>query len=455
MDQILFKTKIGLPLVSFIVIGMMIGGGVFVYTGIVYDMTGPALPFAYAMAVIPVFISMLPLAMMGSAMPVSGANYLYPSRMISPALAFAAVWVYALASFFGQIPLYVIATSNYLETVFPSIPIIPVALGVLTLFYVLNLLGIKIAAQIQGVLLVSMIAALVLFAFRGSTDFEPTHFNNFFQKGSGSIILGLALLSFTYFGANGIIELGAEIKNPGRTIPRAFFIAFPLVALVYVAVATGLIGSVSPESILADEDPLVLGAKRILKSSGYIFFVFGGAILALLTTLNALFIIGTRSLLMIVHDGLLPKVFGIRSKKKEVPYVLLTLIWLLSVVGVLSGFSLETFASYAALGGLFIFLPILLSAWIMPKRYPVAYQQAKFKLTKPWLKFTVLVGLVMVVFFGFIILYDLGSLLKSGLFLLFIGSGFVLFYLRVSWLKKNGLFRKIKNTPIKSFDDEV
>jgi APA family basic amino acid/polyamine antiporter len=71
----------------------MIGGGVFVFTGIVYKIAGPALPIAYGLAVIPVFISMMPLAMLGSAIPTTGARYRYPSRMVSPGLAFVGVWV--------------------------------------------------------------------------------------------------------------------------------------------------------------------------------------------------------------------------------------------------------------------------------------------------------------------------------------------------------------------------
>ena len=43
-----------------------------------------------------------------------------------------------------------------------------------------------------------------------------------------------------------------------------------------------------------------------LGKTGLFFFVTGGAILALITTLNALFIVGTKSLLMIVQDRLLP-----------------------------------------------------------------------------------------------------------------------------------------------------
>ena len=57
------KRILGLPAVTFIAIGTTIGGGVFVFTGIVFKITGAGLTVAYTMAVIPVFISMLPLAM--------------------------------------------------------------------------------------------------------------------------------------------------------------------------------------------------------------------------------------------------------------------------------------------------------------------------------------------------------------------------------------------------------
>ena len=98
------KRVLGLPEVAFIAIGTTVGGGVFVLTGIVLKIAGPALPLAYALAVIPVFISMLPLAMLGSALPATGGNYRYPSRMVSPGLAFTGVWVYILASFIGRFP---------------------------------------------------------------------------------------------------------------------------------------------------------------------------------------------------------------------------------------------------------------------------------------------------------------------------------------------------------------
>lgn len=103
------KRVLGLPTVTFIAIGFTIGGGVFLFTEIVLGIAGAAFPVAYALAVIPVIITILPVAMLGSAIPCTGANYKYPSRMVSPRLAFTGIWFYIPALFFRQIPLYAVS----------------------------------------------------------------------------------------------------------------------------------------------------------------------------------------------------------------------------------------------------------------------------------------------------------------------------------------------------------
>ena len=430
-----FKNKIGLPLATYIVIGLMIGGGIFVYPGIVYPYTGGALPLAFLLAVIPVFISMLPLAMLGSAKPQTGANYVYASQMVSPGLAFTGVWVYALASFFGQIPLYLIGCAKYLQGLWPDLPTFPLAFGILTLIYLINMLGIRPAAQFQGLLILMLLAGLLIFITGGADKVEWNALRGMASPGGNGFLLGVALLTFTYFGANGIIEIGSEIKRPGRNIPGAFLIAFPIVLLLYVGMAVVTTATLQAEELAGAEEPLLMAAARNLSGGWFNLFVLGGAVLALLTTLNSLFIIGTRSLLMIVKDRLLPGFMAYRSKRSEVPVVLLTIIYILSVMGLLSGFSLETFASYASLGGLVIFLPILLAAWRFPRLHPDLYENAPFRLPPFWLRFSVGTGILMVLFFGVILLYDLGSVLKTGLFILFILTGIAFYLARRRWLR--------------------
>ncbi len=120
-------------------------------------------------------------------------------------------------------------------------------------------------------------------------------------------------------------------------------------------------------------------------------------------------------------------------------YLLLTIIWALSIAGVLSGFSLETFANYAALGGMIVFVPVLASSMMLPRRYPERYRDSVFKLKGFWLYFCPAVGFAMVVFFSAVILSQMKSPLKIALFFVLILSGVIYYVLRKRWLLSKGI----------------
>ena len=197
-------------------------------------------------------------------------------------------------------------------------------------------------------------------------------------------------------------------------------------------------GAVPAQTLLDSKEPLISVGRLTIGKPGLLFFVIGGAILALITTLNALFIVGTKSLLMIVQDRLLPEWLGRLNPRFGTPHILLTIIWILSVAGIVSGFSLETLASYATLGVLIIFIPIQIASIRLPKLYPDRYRRSEFKLKGFWLWFCPMVGTLMVVFFSIIILYDLKSPLKVGSFLVFLISGGVYYALRKRYLRSTG-----------------
>jgi APA family basic amino acid/polyamine antiporter len=260
-----------------------------------------------------------------------------------------------------------------------------------------------------------------------------------FEKGLPNLLLGTALLTFTYVSANGIIELGGEIINPGKVIPTAFFIAFPIILVVYVLVAVATVGAVPAQILLDSKEPLIGASQLTTGKAGLFFFVSGGAILALITTLNALFIVGTKSLLIIVEDRLLPEGLGRLNRRFGTAHVFLTIIWIFSIAGIVSGFSLETLASYASLGVLIIFIPVQIASIRLPKLYPDHYNDAGFKLKGFWLWFCPMVGILMVVFFSIIILVDLESVWKIGWFIAFIASGIIYYQWCKRYLSKNGI----------------
>ena len=98
------------------------------------------------------------------------------------------------------------------------------------------------------------------------------------------------------------------------------------------------------------------------------------------------------------------------------PKLLLTLIWLFSVTGIVLGLSLETLASYAALGALMILIPIQIASMRLPKLFPDQYRRSELSIKGFWLWFCPVVGILMVVFFSFLILYDLNITRGGGRF---------------------------------------
>ena len=172
------------------------------------------------------------------------------------------------------------------------------------------------------------------------------------------------------------------------------------------------------------------------------YFVFFGAILALTTTLNALFIVGTKSVLMMVEDGLLPEKLGLHSTRFGTPCILLFIIWIASIIGIYSGLDLQTLASYAALGGLLIFFPIQVASLRLPKLYPEQYQNSPFKLKGFFFWLCPIVGMVVVVFFSLVILVDLKSPLKIFIFTVFFLSGLLYYLLRKRYLAAQGIHLK-------------
>ena len=429
---------LGLVAVTFIAVGMTIGGGVFVFTGITLKITGKALPLAYLLAVVPVFVAMLPLAMLGATLPTTGGNYRYPSRMVSPGLAFVGIWIYALASFFGQIPLYALGCARYVQAVFPDIPETLFAMGLVTFFFAVNYFGVQVAARVQGILVVVLCSALLCYAATGTASLHPEHFHGLLDRGTGNLLLATALLTFTYLGANGVIELGGEIRDPEKTIPRAFFISIPLVAVIYCAVAVATVGALPLERLTTADEPLLVASRRLFSHTGTVLFILCGAVLALTSTLNALFIFGTKSLLMMVEDGLLPAALGQIHPRYNTPHRLLTVLWGLSIIGVLSGFSLETLASYAALGGLMVFLPTLLAALRLRACYPEAYGRSRFRIKGAGLWICCITGMGLIAFFAAVLIVDLKTVWRIGCFFLFAASGIVFYRLRKKILVARG-----------------
>ena len=67
-------------------IGQIVGSGVFVLTGVVMGLTGHGMPYGFLLAAVISLLQLIPMAIMGSAMPATGGSYVYASVSSVPGL---------------------------------------------------------------------------------------------------------------------------------------------------------------------------------------------------------------------------------------------------------------------------------------------------------------------------------------------------------------------------------
>jgi APA family basic amino acid/polyamine antiporter len=422
------RRVLGLGDLVAIEVGTTIGAGVFSLTAVAAVRTGPSVPLAYLAAAVPIVFLMMSVAMLGSALPTVGGAYRYPSRLFSPRWAVAGVWCYALGLVLGALPMYATECVHYLQALWPGLPERAAAIVLLTLFWAINLFGVSLAAVVQGVMVVVLVAALLVFGIGGLPTVEAARFTPLFPGGPGGFALAACILTFALLGANAVIELGAEIRRPSRNIPLSLLLSIPLVAALYVLVAVAAVGNIDLGAWAATPNAnLAQPAAAFLSRPAFLFFLVGGAVFAFTTTLNATFLWATKSLLVVAADGILPAALA-RTSRFGTPAAFLTLLWAASVLAVLVDASIGVFASYATIGGLVVFVPSMIAALLLPRRAPAAWARARFRLPGPLRWAAPIVGGVTALLLIALLLADLGpwSLPFVGWF----GLGFLFYELR-------------------------
>jgi basic amino acid/polyamine antiporter, APA family len=433
---------LGLPQTIAVAAGMTIGAGIFVLTGIAAGYTGPAVPLAYLVSVVPVIFLMMCLAMLGSALPTTGGNYKYASRLFSPRWAFIGIWGYMGGTLVGAFPLWALSGARYLQAIW-DIPAVPAAIVILTILFLINLVGISMAAALQAFFVLLLFAALLVFGFSGLPQIEAANFTPLFPAGAYGFLLAASILTFTHLGANAVVELGGEIKNPGKTIPLAFLISIPLVTLLYILVSVTAVG-ISPQ-IGSEGQSLANVAKSFMSQSGFYYFVLCGGVLAIITTLNAGFMWGTKSLLVMAADGIFPEALAKVNKRFSTPHLFLIFIYVVSTASILifGEKYLTAFAALGSIGGIIIFIPILGAAWSLPRRAPKAYAAAYFKLKGILLPVAVTIGAVLAFLVMGMLLIDLWAMPDGGffsyLFLAWLVIGIIYYEIRRRALARQGV----------------
>ena len=360
--------------------GQCIGSGVMVLTGIVAGMTGHGTPLAFILGAVLTLVLCVPFIFLASAIPASGAGYTYVKRLVGDKAGFLFIGMFVLSQVL--IATYAKGFAGYFCAVVPAANEAVVAMIALVACSIVNIVGLKTSANVQKIMMAFLIASLFLFIAFGIPQVDWSTMSlaaeNIMPNGSVDFFTGVVLLSFACGGAHFIAENGDDIEDPQRTIPRVIIVATSVVAVFYALVGIVAVG-VLPIDEVAYQN-LTLVAKEIFPPWLYFFFVTGGAMFALLTTLNGSLSWVTRGLQAAARDGWLPEKCA-EENKAGVPVILLGVFFVMGAFPIVTGMDL-TLISNMGIGTDMLSTFLLIAAcWNLPKRFPKEWERSAFHIS--------------------------------------------------------------------------
>jgi basic amino acid/polyamine antiporter, APA family len=248
------KRSIGLWSAVAINVGAIIGGGIFVVTGIVAGYAGSALLISMIAAGLIAFTTAFSFVKLTAWQPVEGGAYEYGRQLVSPYAGFLAGWMWLVSNTFTGAAVS-LGFAYYFTAMFPFLPSNIVAAAMCLIFTVLNLVGAKESASVNNLFVAVKLAVLAFFVVFGALNINTANFNPFIPLSSG-VLYGTFFIFFAYGGFARVSVIAEEIKDAHRNVPRALLLSLGISMIVYVTVGLVAVGLVGAPTLAASSSPL-------------------------------------------------------------------------------------------------------------------------------------------------------------------------------------------------------
>nr|XP_041568849.1 large neutral amino acids transporter small subunit 2-like [Taeniopygia guttata] len=354
------KKEIGLLSACGIIVGNIIGSGIFVaprgvlaHAGAV----GPAL-LIWGLSGAVTALGALCYAELGVALPRPGGDYAYVGHAFGPLVGFLRLWISVLVIYPTNQAVIALTFANYvLQPLFPTCGTPEPALRVLAAACLLvltwvNCGSVRWATRVQDVFTAGKLLALALIVGAGAAliargEHEWLRPSRAFPAGpgpgAGPLFLACLQGSFAYGGWNFLNYVTEELRQPRRNLPLAIGISIPLVTFLYVAANVAYLAALSPREILQSPAVAVTFGERVLGPLAWVMplavalSTFGG-VNGSLFTCSRLFYAGAR-------EGQLPALLAMIHVRRHTPVPALLLTCVSTLLMLVTG-DIDTLINY-------------------------------------------------------------------------------------------------------------
>ncbi|MFE5806069.1 amino acid permease [Streptomyces sp. NPDC056491] len=317
--------RFGLPVATCLVMGNIIGGGIFLLPASVAPF-GTISLVAFGVLTLGAIALALVFGRLAERHPQTGGPYVYARAAFGDFAGFLAAWSYWITAWVSNAALAVAAV-GYLCVLFPGVgahkwSMCLAALAVQWLPALANLAGTRYVGAVQVVATVLKFAPLLLVAVGGLFFFEPANLGPFRatdQSAAGAVSASAAILLFSYLGVESATVSAGEVRDPARNVGRATILGTVGAATVYLLGTVAVFGLVAHDRLVSSTAPFTDAVNAMFGGTWGGTVVACAAVISMLGALNGWTLLSAQTPYAAARDGLFPKAF--EAKRRGVPVV--------------------------------------------------------------------------------------------------------------------------------------
>ena len=369
MPDIENEKKIGFWACTALVIGNMIGSGIFMLPAALAAFGGISL-IGWMIASLGAVLLALVFGWLGQLAPdANGGPFAYTRLGMGDFPAYMVAWGYWTSIWFANTAITV-ALVGYSAVFFPIIGesagvAIITGLGFIWFFTWINSKDIKTIATVSIITTILKIAPIFLIGIWGLFYVQTENFTpfNLSAETSFSAIMTTTILTFfAFLGMESATIPSGSVKDSARTVKRATIIGTLVTVVAYILSSVAIMGII-PAEVLSKSSAPFADAAAIIWGESARYMVAAGAVLATMGALNGWILMQGTIPMAAAKAGLFPKVFG-KTNKSNSPVAGIVISSALVSVLMLFNYSsslVETFSFMMELTTLAVTLPYLLS----------------------------------------------------------------------------------------------
>jgi len=335
----------------------MIGTGVFTSLGFqLLDIrSGFVLLLLWAVGGLVALCGAMTYAELGAALPRSGGEYNFLSRIFHPLAGFVSGWVSATIGFAAPTALAAMTFSAYATHSWANEPDAGVekaiAIGLVIVLTFVHTSSRRNSGGMQSFFTVMKVAAIVVFCVLALMFVDLPQPVAFLPAAgdkalitSGAFAVALIYVSYAYSGWNAATYLSSELEDPQRNLPRILFVGTAIVTLLYIALNYVFLRVAPMDAMSGQLEVGFIAAEFAFGERGG---QFAGLVLAtlLISTVSAMTVAGPR-VLQVIGEDFAPLRRLATTNADGLPYVAITTQSVLTIVFILTG-SFESILVFA------------------------------------------------------------------------------------------------------------